>query len=73
MTEGLAGVTAIETKAAAVTVSVALPEMLPEVALIVVEPAATELASPALLTVATVVEEELQVADEVRFCVLPSE
>jgi hypothetical protein len=72
MTEGLAGVTLIETKAAAVTVSVVLPEMLPETALIVVEPVPTVLPKPAALMVATVVAEELQVTDEVRFCWLLS-
>jgi hypothetical protein len=72
MNEGLAGVTLIETKAAAVTVSVVLPEMLPETALIVVEPALTVLAKPAVLTVATVEAEELQVTDDVRFCWLLS-
>ena len=54
---GLAGVTAIDTNVAEVTVSVVLPEMLPLVAEIVVLPAAAELASPceppALLIVAT--------------------
>jgi hypothetical protein len=71
-TEGLAGVTLMETKAAAVTVSVVLPEAPPETALIVVEPAPPLLAKPAMLMVATVVTEELHVTEEVRFCVLPS-
>ncbi len=74
---GLAGVTAIETSDAAVTVSVVEPEMPPDTAVIVVEPVATEVARPlepaALLIVATPVLEELQVADAVRFCVVPSE
>ncbi len=60
-----------------VTLSVAVPEMLPAVALIVVEPDAIEVARPlepaALLIVATPVFEELQVADAVTFCVVPLE
>ena len=59
----LAGVTAIETRAAAVTVSVVEPETEPDVAVIVVEPVATLVARPwlleALLIVAIVVAEEL--------------
>src|SRR5205809_957350 len=43
---GLAGVTAIVDRVAAVTVSVVFPETSPKVAVIVVEPTATELASP---------------------------
>ncbi len=62
---GLAGVTAIDTNVADVTVSVALPEMLPLLAEIVVLPADAELASPreppALLIVATSVSLEAQV------------
>ena len=74
---GLAGVTAMETSVVAVMVRVVEPEMLPDVARIVVDPAAADLARPlepaALLIVATAVLEELQVADAVRFCVEPSE
>ena len=70
---GLAGVTAIDTNVAEVTVSVVLPEMAPLVAEIVVLPAAAELASPcepaALLIVATLVLLEAQVTCVVRFCV----
>jgi len=58
-------------------VSVAVPEILPEIAVIVVEPAATEVANPfdpaALLMAATAVADDIQVADVVRFCVVPSE
>ncbi len=54
-----------------VTVSVAVPETLPDIAVIVVEPAATEVASPlepaALLMAATAVVDELQVTAVVRF------
>ena len=74
---GLVGVIAMETNVAGVTVSVVDPEMLPTVAVIVVVPAATAVASPldpaALLIVATPVLEELQVAEAVRFCVVLSE
>ncbi len=71
--EGDAGVTAIETRAAAVTVMVVDPVMLPELALMVVVPTATALARPLAEMVATVVAEELQVTVAVKFCVLPSE
>ncbi len=74
---GLAGVTAMDTSVAGVTVMVVEPVVPPEVAVIVVEPAATEVASPfepaALLIVATAVADELQVTAVVRFCVVPSE
>ena len=60
-----------------VTESVVVPEMPPDVAVIVVDPLATEVANPmepaALLMPATVVVDEFQVADVVRFCVEPSE
>ena len=67
---GLVGVTWIETSVAAVTVSVVFPETRPDDALIVVEPAATDVARPfdpdALLTAATPGDDELQVTEEVR-------
>src|SRR6202030_802743 len=71
-TEGFAGVTAIDTSVAAVTVSVVLPVMLLEAAWIVVIPIVTAVAKPAALIVATVTAEELHVAVLVRFCVVPS-
>lgn len=43
---GLTGVTAMETKVAFLTISVVVAEMLPDVAVIVLLPAATEVASP---------------------------
>ena len=74
---GLAGVTEMEASVAAVTVRVVDPEMLPDIAVTVVEPVATGVARPlepvALLIAATPVLEELQVTDAVRFCVVPSE
>jgi hypothetical protein len=60
-----------------VTVSVAVSETLPDVAVIVVEPAATEVAKPlepaALLMAATAASDELQVTVIVRSCVVLSE
>jgi len=68
-----AGETARATRTAGVTVSVADPEILPDMAVTVVVPAATEVARPfepaALLMVAAEVFEELQVTAPVRFCV----
>ncbi len=66
----------IELRDAFVTVNVALPETPPDVAVIVVVPPATALATPfvpdVLLMVATAVDDELQLTELVRFCVLPS-
>jgi hypothetical protein len=74
---GLAGVTVMDTSVAAVTVSVVDPDILPDVAVIVVEPAATEVASPlepaALLMVATPAVDDFQVTPVVRFCDVLSE
>ena len=74
---GLVGVIAMDTSAAGVTVRVVDPEMLPDAAVIVVEPVATAAANPlepvALLIVATPVLVELQVTAVVRFCVVLSE
>jgi len=74
---GVVGVIAMETSDAAVTVSVADPEIVPDVAVMVVEPVATEVANPfepaALLTVATDDADELQVTLVVRVCIEPSE
>ena len=53
-------------------VSVVNPLTLPELAMIVVLPAATPVASPAVLMVATNVAAEFHVAELVRFCALPS-
>lgn len=74
---GFAGVTAMETSVAAVTVSVVDPDTGPEVAKIVVEPTPADVARPfdaaALLMLATLAAEVLQVAEVVRSWVLPSE
>src|ERR1700722_8197296 len=73
---GDCGEIVIETRTAGVTVSVADPVMLPEVAMIDAVPLATAVASPcepeALLTVATAALEELHVEVVVMSCVLPS-
>lgn len=74
---GLVGVTIMDTSVAEVTVSAVDPDILPDTAVIVVEPAATEVASPLepaeLLTAATAAADELQLTDVVRSCVVLSE
>src|SRR5271157_6549271 len=70
--EGFAGVTAIDTSTAAVTVSVVEPVILLIVAPIVEAPLLTPFAKPPAVIVATAGAEELHVAVLVRFCVLPS-
>ena len=72
-TLGAAGVTEIELNVAEVTVNWVLPDVAPEVAVIVVVPAAAPVATPAVLTVATPVSDELQVTDAVISPVVPSE
>jgi hypothetical protein len=71
---GAAGVTAMEESdfTAAITVNVAVPLMPLTVAVTVLEPAATAVASPAALTVAIVVVELVHAAVEVTFAVDPS-
>ena len=54
---------------AGVTVSVVDPTMLPEVALIVVVPAATPVAKPVALIVAVAMVPDAQTTAFVRFCV----
>ena len=74
--EGLVGLTVMDTSAAVTVRSVEF-EKIPDLAMIVVQPAVTAVTSPfdpaRLLTVATDFIEELQVADCVRSFVLPSE
>jgi hypothetical protein len=74
---GLDGVIARETSVAGVAARVVLPDMLPNVAVIAVDPDATGVANPfepaALLMAATAAVDEPQVTDVVRFCVEPSE
>jgi len=71
--EGFAGVTAIDTSAGAVTVSVVEPLTAPEAALIVLVPAATPVANPPALIVATLVVCDVHVTVLVKFCVELSE
>jgi len=75
-TSGFAGVTAIDCKVALVTVNVVLPTMPPKVACMVEVPGASAVATPCvpgeLLMVATLVETELHVANDVRFLLLLS-
>jgi hypothetical protein len=72
-TFGLTGVTDIEDRIAGVTVRVVLPEILPEAAVMIEVPAATAVARPLPLTVASEVFEELQVTCAVRSWLVPSE
>src|SRR5271169_6659774 len=68
--EGLAGVTARETRTAGPTFNVAEAVIAPEVAVMVALPTPAPVASPLLLIVAT--EDELHVTALVRSCVVPS-
>ena len=74
---GFAGLMARDTSVAVVTVRVVDAETPPTAAVIVVAPAAIAVALPlepaALLMVATEVSDDVQLADVVRSCVLPSE
>jgi hypothetical protein len=71
-TAGFVGVTAIDFSVAAVTVSTVEPTTDPEVALIVLVPTATAVASPPAPIVAVPVVPEAHVTEAVRFCVLLS-
>ena len=74
---GLVGLTAMDMSVAEVTVNVVDPDILPDVAVIVVEPVVTEEAKPlepaALLMAATPVADEFQVTAVVRSWVVLSE
>jgi hypothetical protein len=74
---GFDGVTAIDMSIAGVTVRVVDPAMLPDVAVIVVDPAAIEAANPlepgVLLMVAAPALDEPHVTAVVRSCVVLSE
>ena len=67
--DGFAGVTAIDTNVAAVTVRTVDPTIAPDVALIVLVPTAAAVASPVTETGAPV---DAHVTDVVRFCVVLS-
>ncbi len=70
--DGLTGVTARETRLACPTFSVVELLTEPEVAVMVAAPTPAPLANPVTAMVATAVEEELQLTELVRSCVLPS-
>jgi hypothetical protein len=72
VTEPPAGVTAIETKAGALTVKPVEPTIAPRLAVIVTDPGATLVPRPEAFTVATAEFIEPQVTELVRFCSLPS-
>ena len=61
----------METRVSAVTVNVADPLIVPEVAVIVADPGAMVVAKPLPLMVAMEVAEDVQVAVPVRFLVVP--
>ena len=63
----------MEDRVAGVTVRVALPEILPEVAVMVAVPAVMAVARPLLLTVASEVLDEVQVTWVVISWLVPSE
>jgi hypothetical protein len=71
-TEGLAGVTAIDTSPGALTVKVVEAVTTPEAAPMVVAPCASAVASPELPIVAAEVFDELHATEPVRSSVLPS-
>ena len=66
------GVTAIEAMVGAVTVREVDPEIAPNDAEILPEPAATPFTKPVALTVAIVAGVELQVTSDVKSALLPS-
>jgi len=68
----LAGVTASETSAAGVTVKLAEPVTVPEVAVMVAAPTPTLLAAPTAETVATAVTDDNQLTEFVRSRLVPS-
>jgi hypothetical protein len=70
--EGFDGVTAIDCKVGAVTVSTADPATDPDVALIELVPTPTPVAKPPAVIVATPGVADVQVTWPVRFCVLLS-
>jgi hypothetical protein len=74
---GLVGVIAMDTSVAGFTVKAVDPDMLPDVAVIIVDPVAMAAADPlepaALLIVATARVDELQVTAVVKSCVVLSE
>ena len=72
-TDAVVGDTAMETSTAAVTVIVAVPEIKPDAAVMVVSPVATAVARPEEEMVATEVFDDDHVTELVRFWVVRSE
>ena len=70
---GFVGVTEMDVSVAGFTARVADPDTVPDVTVIVVVPAATDVAKPPALIVATPVLDEAQVDVDVRSCVVLSE
>ena len=70
--DGFGGVTASDTSAAGATVKVVAPVTAPTLALIWALPCAAPLASPAAVIVAAALD-DAQVAEPLRFWVVPSE
>lgn len=70
--DGFEGVIAIESNAGCTTLRLAEAVIAPEAAVMVALPVVAAVASPLLLTPATLGEEELQLMELVRFCVLAS-
>lgn len=73
--EGVAGEITIDVRfpAAALTVKVALPLMVPDWAVIVADPEAEAVATPPALMLATFVSEDPHCTELVTFLVVPSE
>jgi hypothetical protein len=69
--DALPGLTDIDTNTGDVTAKLVEPVTVPEVAVIIVLPGLTLVASPPLLTVAIVVADEVHVTMLVRVCVVP--
>jgi len=70
--DGFAGVTAIDTNVAWVTVRTVEPCNAPDVALMVLVPILTAVASPTVEMVAVPGVPDAHVTEVARFCVLPS-
>lgn len=69
--EMLAGVTDRPTRGGGVTCKVAVPEIVPDMAVMLADPCPVLVANPPLLMVATSPEEVAQVAELVKVCVVP--
>jgi hypothetical protein len=70
-TDAVVGLTEIEVSIGAVTVKLAEPLIVPEVAVMVAVPGTTPVANPPLLTLAIALADEAQVTEPVRFWVVP--